>query len=283
MSVSLNLLSITPNSGSSNGGTSVVINFTFASGSFSVLNSSYFSNTLSVHFGSVILSVTPSNSTLSSYSQSGSTYGNLTCTTPANVSGTSQVTIYNGATNISTNFLSYTYLASPPCFKKDSKILTDQGYKLIQDLRKGDLVKTLKHGFLPIDMIGFREIYHPALEERVKEQLYKYSKTVFEEVFEDLIITGCHSVLVDILTQEQGEKTMEDFGRIFQTDDKIRLMAYLDKRASIYENQGNYTIYHFALENKDYYGNYGIYANGLLVETCSKRYLLEHSNMELLF
>jgi hypothetical protein len=42
------------------------------------------------------------------------------------------------------------------------------------------------------------------------------------------------------------------------------------------------TIYHIALENDDYYMNYGVYANGLLVETCSKRYLKELSRMELI-
>jgi len=164
-----------------------------------------------------------------------------------------------------------------PCFAEDTKILTEQGYVAIKELQKGDLVKTLKHGFLPVDIIGFREIYHPASKERLKDQLYQYS----EEVFEPLIMTGCHSILVDWLTQEQFDKIMEDFGHIYETDGKPRLCAYLDKRASVYEIPGTYTIYHLALENEDYYGNYGIYANGLLVESCSKRYLLEHSNMEL--
>jgi len=41
------------------------------------------------------------------------------------------------------------------------------------------------------------------------------------------------------------------------------------------------TIYHLALENENYFSNYGIYANGLLVESCSKRYLKELSGMEL--
>ena len=49
---------------------------------------------------------------------------------------------------------------SPPspitCFKEDTKILTDKGYKSIQDLRKGDLVKTLNHDYKAIDMIGKR-------------------------------------------------------------------------------------------------------------------------------
>ena len=43
--------------------------------------------------------------------------------------------------------------------------------------------------------------------------------------------------------------------------------------------------YNFIISNsyyKDYFMNYGIYANGLLVETCSKRYLKELSKMDLL-
>ena len=131
-------------------------------------------------------------------------------------------------------------------------------------------------------MIGKREIYHPASKERMKDQLYQCSPSEYPELFEPLVITGCHSVLVDWLTQEQGEKTTEDFGRIFMTDDKIRLMTFLDEKASVYEVPGSYTIYHFALENEDYYGNYGIYANGLLVESCSKRFMKESSTMILI-
>ena len=36
------------------------------------------------------------------------------------------------------------------------------------------------------------------------------------------------------------------------------------------------------IEHENYYMNYGIYANGLIVETCSKRYLKEYSGMMLL-
>ena len=71
-------------------------------------------------------------------------------------------------------------------------------------------------------------------------------------------------------------------GKIYVTDNKYRVPACADPRASVYENVGTYTIYHLALENDNYYMNYGIYANGLLVETCSKRYLKELSNMSLI-
>jgi len=169
------------------------------------------------------------------------------------------------------------------CFLESSNILTDKGYKPIQDLRKGDLVKTLKHDYKAIDMIGKRAIYHPALQERIKDQLYKCSQSKYTEIFEPLIITGCHSILVDSFTNEkQKEKVIEVNGLTYLTDNKYRLPACADHRASIYETPGTYTIYHLALENDDYYMNYGIYANGLLVETCSKRYLKELSNMTLI-
>jgi hypothetical protein len=170
-----------------------------------------------------------------------------------------------------------------PCFKSDTKILTNKGYVPIQDLRKGDLVKTALNDYKAIEMIGKRDITHSASQERIKEQLYKCTQTNYPEIFEDLIITGCHCLLVDdFINEEQREKTIKVNGRIFVTDKKYRLPACVDAKALVYEKIGIYTIYHFALENENYYMNYGIYANGLLVETCSKRYLKEHSNMTLI-
>jgi len=172
----------------------------------------------------------------------------------------------------------------PPCFLYDSKILTNKGYRPIQDLRKGDLVKTLKHYYKPIDMIGKRDMNHPASQERIKNQLYKCAKDKYPELNEDLIITGCHSILVDSFkTEEEMKKAIEvNEDRLCVTDDKFRLPSCVDVRASVYETPGEYTVYHLALENEDYFSNYGIYANGLLVETCSKRYLKELSGMDLI-
>ena len=175
--------------------------------------------------------------------------------------------------------LAYTIPEPFPCFKQDSKILTDSGYKMVQHLRKGDMVKTKNHGFVPIFAIGKRDIYHPACSERVSYQLYKCAANEYPEVFEDLVITGCHSILVDNFKEGEKDKTVELLKDIFVTDNKYRLPACIDERTSVYEVPGDYTIYHFALENDNYYMNYGVYANGLLVETCSKRYLTELSNM----
>jgi hypothetical protein len=168
-----------------------------------------------------------------------------------------------------------------PCFKEGSKILTNIGYIPIEYLKKGDLVRTFRNDCVPIYMIGKRTIYHAANQERIKDQLYKCTKDKYPQVFEDLVITGCHSILVDEFKDDNEEEKAKEVyeGTIYKTDDKYRLPACADDRTSVYETQGEYTVYHIALENNDYYMNYGIYANGLLVETCSKRFLNDLSNM----
>ena len=169
------------------------------------------------------------------------------------------------------------------CFKEGSEILTDKGYQQIQNLRTGDLVQTLKDGFLPICMIGKKDIIHIASNVRIKDQLYKLSNDKYPELFKDLILTGAHSVLVDdFISENQKERAIQVLGDVYVTDKKYRLPAVADDRAIIYEMPGEYTIYHLALENNDYYMNYGIYANGLLVETSSKRYLKELSDMTII-
>jgi len=179
--------------------------------------------------------------------------------------------------------LTFTTAEKLICFKEDSKILTIQGYIPIQDLRPGDLVKTYRNNYVSIDMIGKRSIYHPCDTKRIKDQLYKCSRKTYPEIFEDLVITGCHSILVnDFKNSQEKENANEVNGFLYVTDEKYRLPACCDERASVYEIPGTYTIYHLALENEDYCGNYGIYANGLLVETCSQRYLKELANMELI-
>lgn len=169
------------------------------------------------------------------------------------------------------------------CFKEGSKILTELGYVPIETLRPGDRVMTALNGYKAIEMIGKREIEHLGLKDRIKDQLYKCSAPAFPEVFEDLVITGCHSILVDEFTSpEQRQKTAEVNNNIYITGNKYRLPACVDDRTTVYEEKGAHVIYHLALENEDYYMNYGIYANGLLVETCSRRYLKELANMELI-
>ena len=172
---------------------------------------------------------------------------------------------------------------SVPCFKEGSLILTDKGYVPIEQLRRGDQVKTSLDGFKTIYMIGKRDIEHFVSIDRIKEQLYVCTSDSYPEITEPLVLTGCHSILVDKFTSEkQKQNVIKVNGNTYVTDRKYRLPACVDERTKVYDVPGTYTIYHIALENDDYYMNYGIYANGLLVETCSKRYLKELSNMDII-
>ena len=220
------------------------------------------------------------------YGTGGNTYGELGL---GNTTSFNSMQLITGVSNVKKitgsdiSITSNTISSSIVCFKEGSLILTDKGYLPIQQLRPGDLVKTLLNGFVPICMIGKRDIYHPASVHRVKDQLYVCTSDAYPEVFEPLVITGCHSILVyEYASNEEREHMLEVNGDTYMTDDYYRLPACVDKRAKVYDKQGTYTIYHIALEHHNYYMNYGVYANGLLVETCSKRYLKELSNMELI-
>ena len=186
-----------------------------------------------------------------------------------------------GFTNIDFPLSVTAYVA--PCFKEDTQILTDRGYVAVQELRRGDNVQTLLDGFVPINMIGMSQLYNSGNDDRNKDRLYRCSRENYPElVGDDLILTGCHSVLVDFFTDKQRETTQEVLGNIYITDKKYRLPACVDERAVPYEVEGTFPIYHIALDNNNYFANYGIYANGILVESCSKRYLKEISDMKLI-
>jgi hypothetical protein len=170
------------------------------------------------------------------------------------------------------------------CFKEGSKILTDKGYVFIENLKKGDSVQTLKDGFKKIVFLGKKKMEQNGIEERIKDQLYKYTSKEYPELFEDLVLTGGHSILLDNLSEKEKEDmriTMFELfkGEDFIIDDKKCLLSYLNNKAEIYEKKGEHTIYHFALEG-DYYKNYGVYANGLLVEACSQHVFLEYVHPE---
>jgi hypothetical protein len=216
------------------------------------------------------------------------------CNSFASTAGTYTLALYESSINNNNNpvnaIVQNYYLdvvdngSSPACFKEGTKILTRYGYKLIQDLKQGDLIKTINHSYVPISMIGKTQFYHDgSSSDRTKNKLYICKKSKFPNVFEDLVITGCHSILVDKFdSDEQKSATVETLGTIYVTGRKYRMPACVDPRSAVYDQTGSYTIYHIALENDNNYFNYGIYANGLLVESCSKYYLKERSGMTLI-
>ena len=186
-------------------------------------------------------------------------------------------------TTLGQQYIYNTFILYPsaPCFLEGTHILchidgTDT-YRPIETLTPGTLVKTSANGYKKIQLIGKGTIQNPGNDERSQNRLYECTPEHYPELTSNLYLTGCHSILVNTLTDVQREKTKQQLGDIFITEQKYRLMAYLDERAKPWQGEG--AIWHLALENADERMNYGIYANGLLVETCSIRFLKNHSNM----
>ena len=178
----------------------------------------------------------------------------------------------------------YKLYSGSPCFLEGTRILCLIGgkekYLRIEEIWKGDLIKTSQDGYKKVELIARSTINNPGTDERIEERLYKCG-AAYPELIKDLYITGCHSILVDSLTEVEREETIKRLGKLFITDSKYRLMACVDKRAEPWKSEGTYNIWHIALENADPRMNYGIFAEGLLVETCSISFL-QKSNMKIL-
>ena len=180
-------------------------------------------------------------------------------------------------------------VASPyyPCFKEGTRILAlnqetkEAEYIPVELLRKGDLVKTYARGFIPIHTIGHTVLKNPKNDTKKDNRLYRFTPDDCPELEDELCITGNHCILHQRISDKKRQQVEEHMGKIYITEGKYRVPAFLDDRAKPYEQSGPATIWHFALENSNRYDNYGVLANGLLVESSSIRYMTELSNMEL--
>lgn len=165
--------------------------------------------------------------------------------------------------------------ASNVCFKEDTKILTynsfleKEEYVPIQNIKTGTLIKTLKSGYVPVNTIANGKLLNFDNDDRIGKRMYKCTSDKYPELFEDLYISGYHCILVKKLTAEQRSKCIKVQRKILFTEDMYRLPACADERAEPHRQQGLINIWHIALDNKDKKQNYGIYANRLLVESCS--------------
>jgi hypothetical protein len=103
-------------------------------------------------------------------------------------------------------------------------------------------------------------MYHDASEERNSKQLFSLH---YPSVFQPLIVTGGHSTLVTPTPKE-----LEAITTIFKVPEPVdgfyRLPAYVDEKATVYEVSGKYKVYHIVIGSTFE----GIFANGLLVESC---------------
>ena len=169
------------------------------------------------------------------------------------------ITIYNG--NVA-------------CFNKGTQILClnndfEEVYVNIEELKKGDIVKSYKHGYRKLENIHSSQfINNPEI---FSTTMYKMEKTKENGLTNDLLITGGHSILVDDLKECKEENTKKFGGVAQMIDDKYLLLSSVSKDFIKIEGHELFIYYHFILENNgDEYERFGVWANGVLSETPTK-------------
>ena len=186
------------------------------------------------------------------------------------------LTASDGALNTTQSFT--IMVRKPICFNEGTKILCfkdgKEQYVRVGRLREGDQVKTLNHGYKKItdmrkgtyNLNGLRDM-----------GMYRMKKQ--GNMIADLEMSGLHCVLVDANDAKYVDDIKRQRGlnnKKFYIDGKFRLRANESHEFQQME-QKEYTIYSFALEEQQ--EQYGIWANGVLVETTSRKNL-EVSNMK---
>jgi len=187
----------------------------------------------------------------------------------------------NAANGAYINFSNVVLSTSTVCFNKGTQILClneklNEEYIRIENLKKGDLVKTYLHGYRKIDLIGKNSLSNNP--EQFSACMYKMEKTEENGLLEDLIVTGYHSVLVDELG-EYKEENDKFFSKKTtpKIDDKYLLLSSVSNDFVKIENRDVFTYYNFALESEDENQSFGVWANGVLTECTSKSCFMKHS------
>jgi len=160
-----------------------------------------------------------------------------------------------------------------PCFSEGTGILVltsqlKEEYKLVQDLIIGDFVKSYIHGYRKVSKMLKGSFVNNPKEEGVSNCMYIMSKTEDNGLIEDLTLTRNHGVLVEKLTEDEEKKV--DKNNLPIIDGLLSIItADSDKFEKVMDNN-MYNYYHFSLETDgDNDRRFGVYANGLLVETPS--------------
>lgn len=200
-----------------------------------------------------------------------------------------------------TTIMQYNYNYEPPepplphinpnvegniCFKEGTKILCKlngvDAYIPIQNIEEGTLVKTYKNGYKKCKF-NMKELLKNTETHNINN-LYRQSKLTNNNLFEDLYITGSHSMLYDNLSLSEEtnmNNLINTYNKKFNVnipkkiEDKHKLIAYYDNTFTEIKKDINVYIYHLVLEGNN---TYGIWANGALTESIDEINLLRHFN-----
>jgi hypothetical protein len=174
----------------------------------------------------------------------------------------------------------YQFQTDTFCFSEGTKILCytqlenslicilKEEYRLVQHLKIGDLVKSYLHGYRRVSKVISGSFVNNPNDQGVSNCMYKMIKTDENGLIEDLTLTRNHGVLVEKLTENKEKKV--DKNNLPIIDGLLSIItADCDKFEKVMDTN-TYKYYHFSLEtNGDNDRRFGVWANGLLVETPS--------------
>jgi hypothetical protein len=172
---------------------------------------------------------------------------------PLPATGVYNTSLYQGSP-------SFNYF-SASCYNINTLILTlkdnQEQYIKIQDLKKNDLIKTYKNGYRPIKLIGKNSfVNNPSI---FHSCMYYYN---------DLFITGGHSILVDEIDNKPKEYELW-YNNKNKIEDKYLKLCCDDERFIKINSNDEFTVFHLVLEGDE--KQYGIYVNeSLLSETTTE-------------
>jgi len=161
------------------------------------------------------------------------------------------------------------------CYKEGTKILcksknnNDDEYVNIEDIDNTRYIKTYLHGYKKVHQISSNILLHN--QNHFLYEIYELKKDSIEKdiPFENLYVTGGHSILVDKINKKE-EKFLKQFWNEPQMiDDKILLLSSGSDLFTKYTKDKTTKVYHIALESDNIKQHYGIYANGVLSESIS--------------
>lgn len=187
------------------------------------------------------------------------------------VNGSVYNVYYKGSTNEDVLHcqvdIKITYLTDQFCFNTGTKIrcLTSAGIEEdvpIEQLSRGDLVKTFLHGYRPIVRIGKGVMFNNPRD--VWNCMYEYPHSNY------LTLTGGHAILCDTITSEERARLTQLYrgGKIAMLDGKYVVFANASSLFRPVQNDSIYVYYHLALDGDgEIHRRFGIWANGVMAET----------------
>jgi len=155
------------------------------------------------------------------------------------------------------------------CFLEGTEILclidNEEKYIKIEDISDDTMIKTYKHGYKKLLLKSHQKVHNNIV-------CMKKDSLNNNVPFNDLKVTTGHSMLVDNLTDDEITE-IEKWNPVKKIDDKFLILSRVSKYFEEYDIKELNNVYHLILEADDLDTQYGIYANGVLMESMSKQFL----------